>query len=80
MSIHKSLASRSSLVRSRNVLTRYERILQLRKTGKWDEESSPYGLSKVRVLRAKKRGKVKKAKEEDKAAEGTAAPAAGAKS
>ena len=65
MSIHKSLATKGSLVRSRNVLTRYERILQLRKSGKWtDEDKSPYGLVKVRVLKAKKRGKTKKAKEE----------------
>jgi small basic protein (TIGR04137 family) len=68
MSIHKSLAIRAALVRSRNVLTRYERILQLRKTGKWkDEEASPFGLAKVRVLKVKKRGKEKKKKEEGEA-------------
>ncbi|MGQ9590107.1 MAG: small basic protein [Planctomycetota bacterium] len=64
MSIHRSLATKSSLVRARNVLTRHERILQLRKSGKWkEEESSPYGLPKVRVLRVKARGKPKKEKE-----------------
>ena len=65
MSIHKSLATKGTLVRSRNVLTRYERILQLRKSGKWnDADGSPYGLPKVRVLKAKKRVKDKKEKEE----------------
>jgi small basic protein (TIGR04137 family) len=80
MSIHKSLAIRAALVRSRNVLTRYERILQLRKTGKWkDDDTSPFGLAKVRVLKVKKRGKEKKKKEEGEAAApgAAAAPAAG---
>ena len=69
MSIHKSLTTKGNLVRSRNVLTRYERILQLRKSGKWNEEDgSPYGLPKVRVLKTKKRVKEKKKKEEGEAA------------
>jgi small basic protein (TIGR04137 family) len=66
MSIHKSLATKGNLVRSRNVLTRYERILQLVKSGKWNAaDGSPYGLPKVRVLKTKKRVKEKKKKEED---------------
>jgi len=73
MSIHKSLQIRAALVRSRNVLTRYERILQLRKVGRFkDDETSPFGLAKVRVLKAKKRVKEKKKEE------GEAAAAAGA--
>jgi small basic protein (TIGR04137 family) len=76
MSIHKSLALKSSLVRSRNVLTRYERILQLRKSGKWTEgESTAFGLQKVRVLKAKKRVKEKK---KDEAAAVPGAPGAAA--
>lgn len=78
MSIHKSLKIRAALTRTRNVLTRYERILQLRKSGRFtDEETSPYGLAKVRVLKAKKRVKEKK-KEEGEAAAAGAAPAAAA--
>lgn len=77
MSVHRSLATKSSLARSRNVLTRYERILQLRKGGKWADDGSPYGLPKVRVPRSKQRGKAKK-KDEAAAAPGVAAPAAGA--
>ena len=66
MSIHRSLVSKSGLGRSRNVLTRYERILEMRKLGSWDEEEGkPYGLPKVKVTKIKKR--VKKKKEEDAA-------------
>ncbi len=84
MSIHKSLRIKASLLRSRNVLSRHERILQLRKNGRWKEdETSPYGLPKVRVSKIKKRVKEKKAKEEagatPAAAAAGAAPPAGAK-
>ena len=73
MSIHRSLSISGHLVRTRNVLTRYERILELRRTGRWkDEDRSPYGLPKVRVLKLKKRVKEKKKEEE----EVTVAPAA----
>lgn len=66
MSIHRSLVTKGALVRSRNVLTRYERIEQLRKVGRWSgEDDSPYGLPKVRVLKLKKRGKEKKKKKEE---------------
>ncbi len=68
MSVHKSLRTGGNLVRARNVLTRYERILELRKGGKWDEDgASPYRLPKVRVMKLKKRGKEKKKKEEEEA-------------
>ena len=66
MSIHRSLVSKSGLGRSRNVLTRYERILEMRKLNSWDEEEGrPYGLPKVKVVKVKKRVKKKK---EDEAA------------
>ena len=64
MSIHRSLVSKSNLGRSRNVLTRYERIIEMRKLGNWDEEEgNPYGLPKIKVMKVKKR--VKKKKEEE---------------
>ena len=64
MSIHKTLAAQSALVRSRNVLTRVERITELTRQGKYEEgETSPFGLPKVRVLKVKKRGKKKKEEE-----------------
>tara|TARA_B100000470_G_C19549966_1_gene284410 strand:+ start:199 stop:414 length:216 start_codon:yes stop_codon:yes gene_type:complete len=46
------------------VLTRYERIIEMRKLGNWDEEEgNPYGLPKIKVMKVKKR--VKKKKEEE---------------
>ena len=73
MSVHKSLKSKGSLVRMRNVLNRWERIEELQKDGRWTtEDDSPYGLPKVRVLKIKKRGKAAK-KEEDDAVESPAA-------
>jgi len=72
MSVHSSLVTKGILGRSRNVLTRYERILELRRAGRWEERPSAYGLPKVKVLKIKKRGKEKKKKEgEEEATEGT---------
>ncbi|HLU49495.1 MAG TPA: small basic protein [Planctomycetota bacterium] len=65
MTMHQSLVLKSSHARARNVLNRYERILELRKTQRFDDDRSPYGLPKVRILRLKKRGKKEKKKKED---------------
>jgi small basic protein (TIGR04137 family) len=75
MSIDKSLRRKNMLARSRNVLTRGERIKVLQNEDRWQEGRSPYSLPKVRVLKIAK--KAKKAKEEAKE-EGAeeAAPAA----
>ncbi|MBI3819644.1 MAG: small basic protein [Planctomycetes bacterium] len=86
MSIHRSLASRGALTRTRNVFTREERCKALTLLGKWNEaESSIFGLPKVRTHM--KAAKKKAAKKEGDAAApaagapgaGGAAPAAGAK-
>ena len=66
MSVHKTLKAGDALSRSRNVLTRYERILELERQGEFSDDSSPIGLRKVRVLKPKKRGKTKKKKDEEK--------------
>ena len=66
MSVHKTLKTSDALTRSRNVLTRYERIVELERQGQFDAESSPYGLRKTRVAKPKKRGKAKKKKEDEK--------------
>lgn len=65
MTVHRSLALRSAHARSRNVLTRYERLLELRKSQRFDDGGSPFGLPKVRVLRLKKRGKKEKKKKDE---------------
>jgi small basic protein (TIGR04137 family) len=80
MSIDKSLRRKDSLQRARNVLTRGERIKVLKDEERWQEGRSPFGLPKVKVIKVVIK-KAKKAKEEEKPAEGEAAaatPAAGA--
>ena len=68
MSVHRSLVVKGRLVRSRNVMTRFERIQQLQRSGRWNpEDASPFGLPKVRVPKVKRRGKDKKKKEEGEA-------------
>lgn len=62
MSIHPSLRGVNTLVGERSVLTRVERINQLMKEGKLQEDSAPTGLPKVRT---KFKVKGKKKKEED---------------
>ena len=49
MSIHKSLRVKGSLARTRNVLTRTERIELMQGRGVWKDGRSIYGLPKTRV-------------------------------
>ncbi len=72
MSIDRSLKSASSLVRHRNVLTRPERLAQLKEEEKWDESKSVFGLPKV----AHRKLEVGKPAKEEAAAEGEAGAAA----
>ena len=66
MSLDKSLRRKSRLVRARNVYSREERILRLQAIDKWQEDQSPLGLPKVRIVRTVSgRKKKKKAKDED---------------
>ena len=55
MSIDKSLRRKNMLARSRNVLTRAERIKVLQSDERFPEGRSPYGLPKVRVLKVGER-------------------------
>jgi small basic protein (TIGR04137 family) len=79
MSIDQSLRRKNMLARSRNVLTRAERIKVLMDEERWKEGRSPFGLPKVRVLKIKAKPKAKK-EEKAEAVEGAegAAPAAAA--
>jgi small basic protein (TIGR04137 family) len=76
MSIHNSLKLSKSGGGQRNVWTRVERIVALKKAGRWEEKDGVEGLPKVRTS-----FKIK-AKPKAKAAEGEGAdaakPAAGA--
>ena len=87
MSIDKSLRRKDSLQRTRNVLTRGERIKVMMDEERWQEGRSPFNLPKTKVIKVVIK-KAKKAKEEEKAegegegaaaAEGAAAKPAGKK-
>lgn len=75
MSIDKTLRTRLGLSRSRNVLTRGERIARLIEEDRFATGRSPLGLPKVRVQKALIGKKKKKTAEEGAAA---ATPAKGA--
>ncbi len=65
MTIDKSLKVKRGLVRTRNVLTRAERIAQLQESDRWKEGDSVLGLPKVRVMKLALKKKKKAKKEED---------------
>jgi len=76
MTMDKSLRIRAGSTRSRNVLTRAERIEKLKEGDRYaDGTTSPYGLPKVRVMKLSMKKKKKKKEEGEEGA--AAAPAAG---
>ena len=66
MTIDKSLKIRAGGVKTRNVLSRAERLEKLKATDRWQDGDSVMGLPKVRVqkITMKKKKKVKKAEDE----------------
>ena len=70
MTIDKSLKVKAGMMRSRNVLTRAERLEKLKASDRWSEGDSVLGMPKVRVqkLALKKKKKVKKEGEEEEGA------------
>ncbi len=69
MTMDKSLKVQAGSIKSRNVLTRAERIGKLQESNRWNDESTVLGMPKVRVLKVslKKKKKVKKEEEDPKA-------------
>ncbi|MDG2015070.1 MAG: small basic protein [Pirellulaceae bacterium] len=67
MTIDKSLKIKAGSTKSRNVLTRPERLEKLIETDRWQEGDAIYGLPKVRVqkISLKKKKKAKKADEDE---------------
>lgn len=67
MTIDKSLKIKAGSTKTRNVLTRAERLEKLIETDRWEDGDSIYGLPKVRVqkISMKKKKKVKKVEEDD---------------
>lgn len=76
MSMDRSLKSKSTLARHRNVLSRAERIVKLQDVGRWSDTARPFGLPKVahRKLAVGKKSKTEK-KAEGEGAAAAAAPA-----
>ena len=70
MTIDKSLRRKGRLVRSRNVLTRDERLAKLQVQDRWQEGEDPFGLPKVRVEKMVVGKKKKKKKKEGEDEEG----------
>ena len=62
MTLDKSLKVKAGAIKTRNVLTRAERIAKLQGMDRWTDESSVVGMPKVRVqkISLKKKKKVKK--------------------
>ena len=77
MALHKSLRRKSNMARRRSVLSREERIAQMKVDEKWIDNRSPFGLPKTRI--AKQTVGKKKKKEKKEGEEAGAAPAAGGK-
>ena len=66
MTMDQSLKVKAGAIKTRNVLTRAERIARLRELDKFNEEADVVGMPKVRVMKVslKKKKKVKKVDEE----------------
>lgn len=78
MSIHSSLRTSTTSAGQRNVWTRLERILALKKAGGWKDGDKVTGLRKVRTS-FKTKSKKKDEPKEAKPAAGAAAAAPAAK-
>ena len=67
MTLDKSLKVRAGAIKSRNVMTRAERVKRLQDLDKWSDNSIVLGMAKVRVpkISLKKKKKVKKEDEAD---------------
>lgn len=68
MSIHSSLKVSGAGSGQRNVWSRMERILALKKVGRWQEGDPVEGLPKVRTrFKVKSKKRMKEEKKEEKA-------------
>ena len=65
MTIDTSLQVKKGVTRSRNVLTRVERIEKMKEMDKWQEGDSPFSLPKTRVYRVVLKKKKKAVKADD---------------
>ncbi len=68
MTMDQSLKVQAGAIKSRNVLTRAERVARMKELDRFDEETGVVGMAKTRVLKVslKKKKKVKKEEAEEK--------------
>jgi len=66
MTIDKTLKIKRGAGENRSVLTRVERLENLREADRWQEGDSPLGLPKVRVRKLQLKKKKKKEEDEEK--------------
>ena len=71
MTIDKSLKIKAGAAKTRNVLTRPERLAKLISDDRWQEGMPVYGIPKVRVVKLAMKKKKKVKKEDETAAEET---------
>lgn len=66
MTMDRSLKVQAGAIKTRNVMTRAERVARLRELDRFDPEASIVGMPKVRVVKVslKRKKKVKKEEEE----------------
>ena len=74
MSMDKSLKSKNTLQRHRNVLTRAERVQHMKETDIWTDDTSPFGMPKIvhRKAAVGKKNKAEKKVEGEESTEGDA--------
>lgn len=65
MTMDKSLKVQAGAIKTRNVLTRAERIERLKTLDKWSDDNEVVGMPKVRVPKVSLKKKKKVKKEED---------------
>jgi len=68
MTMDPSLKVKAGAIKTRNVMTRAERIARMKELDKFNEEASVVGMPKTRVVKVslKKKKKVKKADDDKK--------------
>ena len=68
MTMDRSLKVKAGAIKTRNVMTRAERVARLKELDRFDEDASIVGMPKVRVVKVslKKKKKVKKADDDEK--------------
>jgi small basic protein (TIGR04137 family) len=62
----QSLKVKAGAIKSRNVLTRAERVARMKEIGKFEEDASIVGMPKTRVMKVSLKRKKKVKKEDDK--------------